>query len=307
MARLLHRLESREFTVTVEIDPPKSADVTKTLTKVRRFADRVDGVNVADCPMANVRMSPITLAHLIQRDAGVEAIFHLTCRDRNVIGLQAELLGAAGLGVQNILCLRGDEPTRGDHPEAKAVFELDAVGLIKLADGLNRGKLLSGGDLEAPSRFAVACAANPGADDLEGEVSRLEAKIAAGAHFAQTQPIFDPRVLERWLAKIQGRITLPILYGIMPLKSHAFALHLNQNVPGMKVPDWLVQRMEGADEAVGIKLAGELVTEIATWGIHGIHLFPMGSTVRVNGLLDALAAAGIRPAPKGLVAAGDQK
>lgn len=296
MARLLHRLQRNTFTVTVEIDPPKGADASKTLAKVRRFADRVDAINVADCPMANVRMSPITLAHLLQRDAQVEAIFHLTCRDRNSIGLQAELLGAAGLGVRNILCLRGDDPGRGDHPDARAVFELDATGLIRLAGSLNAGRTVSGKELDSATDFTIACAANPGAKDLEAEVSRLEEKIAAGAHLAQTQPIFDPRVLERWLNKINGRIDLPILYGIMPLKSYDFALHLNRNVPGMQVPDWLVDRMNGGDEATGLALAGELVREVSNWGIHGIHIFPMGASTRVTGLLDALAEIGLRPA-----------
>lgn len=294
MARLLHRLARKEFTVTVEIDPPKGADVTKTLAKVRRFADRVDAVNVADCPMANVRMSPITLAHLIQRDVQVEAIFHLTCRDRNLIGLQAELLGAAGLGVRNILCLRGDNPERGDHPDAQAVFELDAAGLIGLARTLNSGHTVNGKPLDSGTNFTIACAANPGADDLEGEVSRLEAKIAAGAHLAQTQPVFDPRVLERWLNKIAGRVRIPILYGVLPLKSYDFANHLNKNVPGMKVPDWVVDRMHGGDEQTGIHLAAELVKEISAWGISGIHIFPMDSSKRVIGILDALAEAGIR-------------
>jgi 5,10-methylenetetrahydrofolate reductase len=292
MARLLHRLSRGEFTVTVEIDPPRGADVTKTLAKIRRFADRVDGINVADCPMANVRMSPITLAHLIQRDCQVEAIFHLTCRDRNIIGLQAELLGAAGLGVRNILCLRGDPPDRGDHPDARPIFEVDAVGLIRLARTLNSGQTLSGKALESPTNFAIACAANPGAADLEAEVSRLEEKIAAGAHFAQTQPIFDPRVLEQWLRKIDGRIRLPILYGVMPLKSYDFALHLNRNVPGMKVPDWVVERMAGGGEEQGLALAAELVKEISTWGIAGIHIFPMDSSKRVLAVLDTLAEAG---------------
>jgi 5,10-methylenetetrahydrofolate reductase len=298
MARLLHRLTRGEFTVTVEIDPPKGADVAKTLAKVRRFADRVDAVNVADCPMANVRMSPITLAHLLQRDVQVEAIFHLTCRDRNIIGLQAELLGAAGLGVRNILCLRGDSPERGDHPGAHPVFELDAVGLIGLSATLNLGKTVSGKDLDSATDFTIACAANPAADDLEGEISRLEAKIAAGAHVAQTQPVFDPRVLERWLTKISGRITMPILYGVMPLKSYDFAQHLNRNVPGMKVPDWLVDRMHGGDEATGMAITSEMVQEISSWGISGIHIFPMDSSKRVNGVLDALVEVGLRPPAK---------
>jgi 5,10-methylenetetrahydrofolate reductase len=295
MARLMHRLRQGAFGVTVEIDPPKGADVRKTLEKVRRFADRVDAVNVADCPMANVRMSPITLAHLLQRDVQVEAIFHLTCRDRNVIGLQAELLGAAGLGVRNILALRGDSPERGDHPTASGVFEVDATGLIRIAATLNQGRTVSGTVLEQGTDFAIGCAANPTAQDLEAEVSRLEMKIAAGAHFVQTQPVYDPRLLERWLAKIQGRIEIPILYGIMPLKSYDFALHLNQNVPGITVPEWVLDRMQGKGEEEGLRLTAELLKEIGP-AVHGIHIFPMNSAARVVAVLDMLDELGLRHA-----------
>ncbi|HEY3366643.1 MAG TPA: methylenetetrahydrofolate reductase [Symbiobacteriaceae bacterium] len=292
MARLVHRLRQGQFSVTVEIDPPKGADVTKTLAKVRRFADRVDAVNVADCPMANVRMSPITLAHLLQRDTQVEAIFHLTCRDRNMIGLQAELLGAAGLGVRNILALRGDNPERGDHPTARGVFECDATGLIKVAATLNQGKTVAGTTLEQGTDFAIGCAANPTAADLEAEVSRLEAKVAAGAHFVQTQPIYDPRLLEKWLNKVDGRVSVPILYGILPLKSYEFALHLNENVPGIVVPDWAIDRMQRGDEHEGLKLAHDFLKDVATQ-IHGIHIFPMNSSERVIGVLNILDELGM--------------
>ncbi|MDF2630857.1 MAG: putative 5,10-methylenetetrahydrofolate reductase [Symbiobacteriaceae bacterium] len=292
MARLLHRLRQGQFAVTVEIDPPKGASVMKTLEKVRRFADRVDAVNVADCPMANVRMSPITLAHLLQRDVQVEAIFHLTCRDRNVIGLQAELLGAAGLGVRNILALRGDPPTRGDHPDAKGVFETDAVGLIRVAHTLNQGQTVAGGKLDFGTDFAIGCAANPTAPDLELEVSRLEEKVAAGAHFVQTQPIYDALLLERWLAKIEGRVRIPILYGILPLKNYEFAVHLNQNVPGIVVPDRVVEQMRVGGDGEGIRQTAELLRLIAPM-IHGIHIFPMNSSERVLGVLAALDELGV--------------
>jgi 5,10-methylenetetrahydrofolate reductase len=293
MARFMHRLKHGAFGVTVEIDPPKGANIRKTLEKVRLFADRVDAVNVADCPMANVRMSPITLAHLLQRDGQVEAIFHLTCRDRNIIGLQAELLGAAGLGVRNILALRGDDPVRGDHPDARGVFECDTTGLIRLAATLNRGQTAAGTDLEQGTDFAIGCAANPAAADLEGEVSRLEQKIEAGADFVQTQPVYDPAVVERWLAKIEGRIQIPILYGIMPLRSYDFAVHLNRNVPGIHVPDWAVSRMEGRGEEEGLRLTAELLKEIGPW-VPGIHIFPMNSAKRVNAVLDIVDELGLR-------------
>lgn len=287
MARFYNRLIQGNFTVTVEIDPPKSADVQKTLEKVRRFWDRVDAVNVADCPMANVRMSPITLAHLIQRDAGVEAIFHLTCRDRNVIGLQAELLGAAGLGVRNILALHGDDPARGDHPSAKGVFEVDSAGLIQVASTLNSGKTVSGKDLDQGTDFAIGCVTNPTASDLGAEVARLEEKVGAGAHFVQTQPVYDPRSLERWLARIDGRVDVPILYGILPLKSYEFASHLSESVPGIEVPEWALERMKRGDKDEGLQLVRELISEIHTM-VHGVHIFPMNNAGRVLSVVDIL-------------------
>lgn len=304
MARFYDRLKQGHFVVTVEIDPPRGASAQKTLEKVRRFRDRVDAVNVADCPMANVRMSPITLAHLIQRDVGVEAVFHLTCRDRNVIGLQAELLGAAGLGVRNILALHGDDPSRGDHPDAEGVFEMDAVGLIGVASTLNGGKTVSGRDLDQGTDFAIGCVTNPTAPDLGREVARLEEKVAAGAHFVQTQPIYDPRSLERWFRMIQGRVDIPILYGILPLRDLAFATHLRDNVPGIEVPDWVLERMRQGGKDEGIRLVRDLLAEVHQ-AVHGIHVFPMNSGDRmlaVADVVDEIRALGRRASSDGIAA-----
>ncbi len=292
MARFYNRLLQGYFTVTVEVDPPKGPDVGKTLERVRKFWDRVDAVNVADCPMANVRMSPITLAHLIQRDVGVEAIFHLTCRDRNLIGLQAELLGAAGLGVRNILALHGDEPSRGDHPTARGVFEVESAGLINIASTLNSGKTVSGRDLDQGTDFAIGCVANPTAADLGAEVAKLEKKAEAGAHFAQTQPIYDPRSLERWLQKIEGRVDIPILYGILPLGSYDSAVRLRESVPGIEVPEWVVDRMRSGGPKEGINLVREFISEIRSM-VRGIHIFPMNSPSKVNAVVDVLEETGV--------------
>lgn len=292
MARFYNRLRQGHFAVTVEMDPPRGADVQKTLEKIRMFWDRVDAVNVADCPMANVRMSPITLAHLIQRDVGVEAIFHLTCRDRNIIGLQAELLGAAGLGVRNILALHGDEPGRGDHPSACGVFEVGSDGLIKAAATLNSGLTLSGKELDQGTDFAIGCVANPTSKDLGAEVARLEQKVAAGAHFVQTQPVYDARALERWLSKIDGRISIPILYGVLPLRSYDFACHLRETVPGIEVPDWVIERMKRGEKGEGITLVKEFVSQIHSM-VHGIHIFPMNNASRVLAVVDSLDELGV--------------
>lgn len=295
MARLLHRLTHREFAVTVEVDPPKGPDPAEVLALVRKFGDRVDAVNVADCPMASVRMSPITLAHLIQRDLQVECIFHLTTRDRNLIGLQAELLGAAGLGVGNILCLRGDNPDRGDQPDATGVFQVDAAGLIRLAAGLNAGRTVAGKELAAPTRFAVGCAANPANPDARAEVDRLLAKIAAGAHFAQTQPVYDPGEVVRFQEALaaRGLQDFPVLYGILPLKSYKNAVYMATQVPGVRVPPAVVQRMEQGDRDEGIRIAGEVIQAIAR-SVHGVHLFPLNSARVVLGVLQILEDLGLR-------------
>lgn len=295
MARLLHRLRQREFTVTVEVDPPRGPDVYGALANIRLFADRVDAINVADCPMANVRMGPIALAHLLQRELQVECIFHLTCRDRNLIGLQAELLGAAGLGVRNLLCLRGDDPSRGNQPDAAPVFQVDAVGLVRIAAALNQGRTIAGVELEAPTDFAIGVAANPGAPDLEREVARLQEKVAAGAHFAQTQPVWSVDQVERFQAALHraGLGDFPVLYGLMPPLSHKNALYLQKNVPGLGVPDWVVDRMARGGPDEGIRLVAELAAELAPH-VHGVHLYPMNRARVVNGILDYLEERGVR-------------
>ncbi|BDG61032.1 methylenetetrahydrofolate reductase [Caldinitratiruptor microaerophilus] len=304
MARLLHRLQQREFTVTVEVDPPRGPDPAEAVAFVRLFADRVDAVNVADCPMASVRMSPITLAHLLQRDLQVECIFHLTCRDRNLIGLQAELLGAAGLGVRNILALRGDDPERGDQPDAAGVFQCDAAGLVAIAANLNRGYTVAGRELGGRTGFAIGVATSPASDDPAREVDRLLAKVEAGAHFAQTQPVYDPAVVERFQEHLarRGLENFPILYGIMPLKSYRNALYLARNVPGVRIPPRVLERMERGDRDEGVRIAAEVIAAIAP-RVHGVHLFPMNSARLVLGLLDRMEEMGLRRSHPALRAA----
>lgn len=303
MARLLHRLRQREFTVTVEVDPPRGPDVRETVAAIRRWADRVDAINVADCPMANVRMSPITLAHLLQRELQVECIFHLTTRDRNLIGLQAELLGAAGLGVRNILCLRGDNPDRGDQPDATGVFQVDARGLVQVAAALNSGRTVAGRELTDATDFAIGCAASPAARDLDAEVDRLLAKVEAGAHFAQTQPVYDPAQVEAFQERLaaRGLADFPVLYGILPFKSLKNALYIKENVPGIKVPDWALTRMEQGDRDEGIRIAADVIRGIYR-AVHGVHLFPLNSGRLVTGVLDVLEELGVRQAHPALTA-----
>lgn len=235
MSTLKEKHNQHIFTITTELDPPKSASSSVTEAQVVKVAPYVDAVNIADCPMAKMRMSPIALSSIIQSRYQVESIFHLTCRDRNVIGLQAELLGAYALGVHNILTLTGDPPSIGDHPDAKGVFEVDSTGLIEIAKALNEGHDMMGHELGEAADFYIGTTANPGADDLDKEIRRLEGKKKAGAQFIQTQPIYDIRQAENFLAAAKD-LSLPILFGIVPLKSFKMANYLNSHVPGIFIP-----------------------------------------------------------------------
>ena len=217
MKTLRKKHQDGQFTITVELDPPKSASAKTTEEQASQLKGLIDGINIADCPMANMRMSPIALAHIIQEDCGIETIFHLTCRDRNYIGLQAELLGAAGLGVQNILTLTGDSPQRGDTPQAKAVFETDTCGLIRLARTLNNGTDMNDQPLGCKTDFYIGAAANPGSEDQDLEMAKLENKVTSGAGFIQTQPVYDLDKAKRFI-EAAAHLNVPVLIGLMPLR-----------------------------------------------------------------------------------------
>lgn len=281
---LRHKLERGEFVVTVELEPPRGADPRPMLEKGRVLAGLVDAVNVADSPMANLRMSPIACAHLLQQDLGVEAIFHLTCRDRNLLGLQAELLGAAALGVRNILTITGDRPERGDHPQASAVFDVDALGLARLARTLNAGRDVNGKALEAPTDFLIGGTASPNAADLEAEAGRLAAKAKAGIAFAQTQPVFDLEQAAQFRRRT-AHLGVRVLHGVLPLKSYRSAVYLNTHVPGIRIPQAVLDRMERGAPDEGVRIAREILAEL--WGkIPGVHLFPMGDPFLAAKLLE---------------------
>ncbi len=286
MSTLQTKLANGQFTLTVELDPPKSADASKTISEAQQLKSRIDAVNIADCPMANLRMSPIALSHVIQADVGLETIFHLTCRDRNIIGLQAELLGAAALGVHNILALTGDHPQQGDHPQAKAVFETDSTGLIELSAKLNNGRDTMGNELGKGTSFFIGTAVNPGSDDLDKELEKLSAKIAAGARFVQTQPVYDLEIAKRFMEKVKD-LPIYVLMGILPLKSHKMALYLHEKVPGITIPQAIMDRMAAGGKAAGLEIAAELVRGTKNIA-HGVHIMPLNDIQTVVALTDQL-------------------
>ncbi len=285
------------FVVTSEVEPPRGVDAAGAIDAARQArAAGVHAVNVTDNPMARLRMSSIAVAALIQRETGLESVVQITTRDRNVLGLQSDLLGAAGLGLKAVLCLGGDPLKIGDYPQGKQVSEVDVLGLLRIARGLNAGADLAGNAIGAPSAFAIGCAANPAAADLEIELAKLRAKIEAGATFAQTQPVYDLAVLERFLARDEPR-AIPVLVGLIPLRSLKQTLFFANEVPGVVVPEAVQERMRrasghgpGHEKAEGLAIARELAAGIAAIA-RGIHLMPMGRAGLVAEILEAIPAA----------------
>jgi methylenetetrahydrofolate reductase (NADPH) len=273
MMTLREKHQQGQFTITVELDPPKSSSAEKTFEQAARLKGKVDAINIADSPMSKMRMSPISLSYLLQHNKEIETIFHLTCRDRNIIGLQSELLGAAALGVHNILTLTGDKPDNGDHPFAQSVFEVDCMGLLNIAKTLNAGKDLAGNDLDAPTNFYIGATGNPGALDLEIERQKLAAKIQNGAHFVQTQPIYDLEQAKRYIDKM-SEFDVPIMLGLIPLKSFKMATYLHEKVPGINLTQEILDRMEKGGKEAGTEIAIETLEQIKKMAA-GVHIMPL--------------------------------
>jgi homocysteine S-methyltransferase len=272
---ILEKIE-RKFVVTVEMDPPKGTDIEKALEGARALKScGVDAVNIADSPMARVRVSPIALATRIKQEVGLDAILHFTCRDRNLIGIQSELIGAAVLGINNVLALTGDPPSIGDHPKATGVFDITSEGLVYILDALNRGRDYMGNALEGSTNFAIGVAFNPNADDPGAELEKLAKKIENGANFIQTQPIYDMQTVEKMVKNIAD-YNIPVLMGILPLRSYKHAEFLHNEVPGITIPLDIRQRMKNAgDNALdeGVAIAAELIKECRGM-VSGVYIMP---------------------------------
>jgi len=268
----------RRFVVSVEIDPPKGLNPDKAIVGAKLLKDAgVDAINVADSPMARVRMSAMTLSYLIQREVGIETILHFTTRDRSLMGLQSELLGAHAVGVRNILALTGDPPSLGDYPDSSAVYDVDSIGLIRVLGRLNGGTDSIGASIGRAARFTIACAVDPTRSDVDEECRRLQAKLDAGAAFVMTQPIFDKSIWVRFLDRFgRENLRVPVLIGILPLQSSRHAEFLHNEVPGITLTDDARARMrragaEGRRE--GILMAQELLGELQPL-VQGVYLMP---------------------------------
>ena len=237
-----------EFVTTIEIVPPKGPNADAMLKSVESIkAAGVDGVNVPDGPRAQNRMGAIAVAVLLQQRVGIEAVLHYCCRDRNLLGMHSDLLGCAALGLRNLLLITGDPPKMGPYPEATAVFDIDSIGLTNMVNLMNHGLDLGGNPFGEPTRFTIGVGVNPGHLDLDYELKRLDWKVKAGAEYAITQPVFDVRQLEHFLGRIE-HLKLPVVAGIWPLLSYRNAQFMNNEVPGVSVPDEVMERMRHASE-----------------------------------------------------------
>jgi len=242
------KLAAGELVTTIEIVPPKGPNAEAMLKSVETIkAAGVDGVNVPDGPRAQNRMGAIAVAVLLQQRVGIEAILHYCCRDRNLLGMHSDLLGCAALGLHNLLLITGDPPKMGPYPEATAVFDIDSIGLTNMANLMNHGLDLGGNPFGEPTAFTIGVGVNPGHLDFDQELKRLDWKVQAGAEYAITQPVFDVRQLEHFLGRIE-HLRLPIVAGIWPLLSYRNAQFMNNEVPGVSVPDDVMERMRVASE-----------------------------------------------------------
>lgn len=274
----IKQLLGKKFLRCVEIDPPKGFNPQKALDGARLLKESgVDAINVADSPMARVRMSAMTLCYLIQQHVDVETIIHFTTRDRSLMGLQSELLGAHAANIRNILALTGDPPNLGDYPESSAVYDVDSIGLIHVISRLNAGEDSAGSSIGRGASFTIACAIDPTRQDLKEEAQRLHDKIEAGADFVMTQPIFDVNVWTRFLEYYgETRLPVPVMIGILPLQSSKHAEFLHNEVPGITLTDKARDRMRQAGSngrQEGIKMGQELLRELVPHA-DGTYLMP---------------------------------
>ena len=283
-------LKSGKFIVTAELNPPKGTDLSEVLRKAEALKGKVDAFNLTDSASAIMTMAPIPVAYrLIEH--GIEPILQITSRDRNRIAVQGDMLGAAQLGVSTMVFMGGDPPQNGDNPEAKPVFDLDTISLIKLAGQMNSGKDLAGKDLRGGTHFIPGAVANPGNPNVDQELQRMQEKIDAGAQFFQTQAVYDPEAFARFMERA-NQLNTPLIVGHIVLKSGAMATRLNQTLPGVHVPEDLIAEMDAAPDksAKAIEIGGRLIAAMKPH-CAGVHIMAIGWENRIPAILEAAGIA----------------
>jgi homocysteine S-methyltransferase len=300
-SRLAARIARGEFAVSVELTAPPGTELTRTCAQVETLlAGGVDVVNIADGPRASARMSNLAVCHHLQQHTAVEAILHVCARDRSFLGLFSHLLGAHGMGLRNLVLITGDPPKMGDYPFSTPVYDVDAIGLLRMAAALNGGVDPAGKNIGGATSFLLATGAEPGASDYDRELRRLEDKRAAGAELIMTQPVYNPTILERFLRDV-APMGLPVMVGILPLASHRNAEFLHNEVPGMSIPTEFRQRMAAVSpseaRAEGVRIAQEALAAVCD-RVAGAYIMPPFN--RVESALAVLEAVRGRWQPVGL-------
>jgi len=283
----LEKIKSGQFVVTTEVSPPKGANLESSLRYIEPFKDRVDAVNVTDQQSSIMRLGSLTMSNFLIKN-GYETIYQITCRDRNRIALESDLLSASSLGIKNVLVLTGDHPTSGDHPQAKPVFDLDAVQLLKVISRLEEGFDMVGNKLDGVPEFFTGAVVNPGVNPIEPEIVKLEKKLASGAEFFQTQAVYDVEKLESFLSKIK-HVNAPIVAGIIPIKSLSMAKYINDNLAGVTIPDDYIKCLDRASnlEEESINLTVKLIEDIKGM-VAGVHIMPINWPGVLGKVLDVI-------------------
>ena len=286
--KLTERFKQGKFVITCEVGPPKGIEVEKVIDELEPLRDKVDAFNVTDLQSSVLRVGSLATCRLL-KEKDFEPICQLTCRDRNRLGLQSDVLSAAVLGIENLLCLTGDHPQLGDHPEAMPVFDLDSVQLLSAVKGLMNGKDMAGNDLEGqPPQFALGATVNPGAEPLEPQIMKMEKKIEAGAEFFQTQAVYEVDKFANFCDKVK-HLKIPVMAGIVFLKSPGMAKFMNANVAGVYVPDAIIDELAsvGKEKRVekSLEISARLIKELKA-SCQGIHIMALGWERHVAAVLE---------------------
>ncbi len=288
MSLLQKALESGEFAVTAELAPPKGTDFSHALQNAELFGDRVHAINVTDFQSSSLKATSLAMCKALI-DLGLEPVFQITGRDRNRIAIQGEMLSAGFFGVKNLLALTGDHTTVGDNPGAKPVYDLDSIGILQAAAMLASGIDMGANKLEGSPSFFLGASVTPEYDPIELQLIKMKKKIIAGAKFFQTQAVYDIRTIEKF-KEVTKHLNTKILIGIIPLKSAGMARFMNKKIPGINVPDELIDRLKLCKDPVqeGIKIAGEFIVELKNRNLcDGVHIMAIGAEENVPLILDA--------------------
>ncbi len=280
----LSQILGKERIITVELDLPRGLRVDRVIEGARLLKENgVHLIDISDGARARLRLNVIAISHIIQRDAGIEVMMHFACRDRNLLAIQSDLLGAHALGIRNVLAITGDPAQIGDYPTATSVFDVDAIGLVRILRRFNEGRDLAGNSIGVKANFTIAVAYNPLAPDLEMEQERLRKKVSEGAHLVYTQPLFEMEVVEK-TADLMSRLGVPWFVGVLPLRSARHAEFMHNEVPGISIPEEVLQRMASAPEdsalEVGLEIARQFVCRAAPYA-QGVYLMPPAGSAQI--------------------------